>query len=85
MLFRSQFGNYEGVPPLFICVGTHEIHLNDCENVARIAEEHGVKVSLHKWDRMVHAFPLFSPLFPEAKQALAEICEFARNNLMATN
>jgi acetyl esterase/lipase len=29
------FGNYKGLPPLYICVGTHEIHLNDCENVAR--------------------------------------------------
>ena len=81
-LLSPQFGNYEGLPPIFICVGTHEIHLNDCENVARIANEQGVNVTLRKWDKMIHAFPVLSPLFPEAKQAMTEICEFAKNSLL---
>jgi acetyl esterase/lipase len=55
--------------------------LNDCENVAKIAEEHGVKVALKKSERMIHAFPILSPLFPEAKQAMSEVCEFAKNSL----
>lgn len=80
-LLSPLFGNYAGIPPLYICVGTHEIHLNDCENVAIIAKEHGVNVTLKKWDRMVHAFPILSPLFPEAKKAMFEICEFAKNSL----
>jgi len=81
-LLSPQFGNYEGIPPLFICVGTHEIHLDDCINVAQIAAEQGVKVTIKKWNRMVHAFPLLSPLFPEAKQAMSEICDFARKSLL---
>lgn len=81
-LLSPLFGNYKGLPPLFICVGTHEIHLNDCENVARTAKEHGVDVTLRKWEKMVHAFPILSPLFPEAKKAMFEICEFARNNMI---
>ena len=80
-LLSPLFGNYAGIPPLYICVGTHEIHLNDCENVAIIAKEHGVNVTLKKWERMVHAFPILSPLFPEAKKAMFEICEFAKNSL----
>ncbi|OFX48025.1 MAG: hypothetical protein A2W95_17340 [Bacteroidetes bacterium GWA2_40_14] len=80
-LLSPLFGNYKGLPPLYICVGTNEIHLNDCENVARIAEEHGVEVTLKKYERMIHAFPILSPLFPEAKQAMFEICEFAKNSL----
>jgi acetyl esterase/lipase len=70
-------GNYAGLPPLHMCVGTHEIHLCDCESVARKAKEQGVEVILSKWPRMVHAFPILTPLFPEAKNAMAEICEFA--------
>jgi len=31
---------------------------------------------------MVHCFPLFSPLFPEATQAWNEIIQFIRNRLM---
>jgi len=78
-LLSPQFGNYEGLPPLYICVGTYEIHLDDCINVARKAREHGVDVTLRKWQNMVHAFPIMSPLFPEAKQAMSEICEFAKH------
>ena len=78
-LLSPQMGNYEGLPPLLICVGTHEIHLDDCINVAKKAEEHGVDVKLSVWPKMVHAFPILSPLFPEAKQAMSDICEFAVN------
>ncbi len=64
-------GNYEGLP-------THEIHLDDCINIARKAKEHGVDVISGKWPNMVHAFPILSPLFPEAKQAMSDICKFAK-------
>ena len=78
-LLSPQMGNYEGLPPLYICVGTYEIHLDDCKNVAGKAREHGVDVTLRTWPNMVHAFPILSPLFPEAKQAMSEICEFAKH------
>lgn len=75
-LLSPLMGNYEGLPPLLVCVGTHEIHLDDCVNVVKKAEEHGVEVTLSKWKNMVHAFPIMSPLFPEAKKAMNEICEY---------
>jgi len=78
-LLSPQMGNYKGLPPLYICVGTYEIHLDDCINLARRAKAHGVEVVLGKWPKMVHAFPVLSPLFPEAKQAMSEICEFAKH------
>ena len=80
-LLSPQMGNFEGLPPLLVCVGTHEIHLDDCVNVAKKAEGHGVDVTLSKWENMVHAFPIMSPLFPEAKQAMDEICEYAVTHL----
>ncbi|MBD3273710.1 MAG: alpha/beta hydrolase fold domain-containing protein [Candidatus Marinimicrobia bacterium] len=80
-LLSPQMGDFEGIPPLHICVGTHEIHYDDCVNVARKAKEHGVDVTLSEWPNMVHAFPIMSPLFPEAKQALGEICEFVQIHL----
>lgn len=73
--------NYEGLPPLHICVGTHEIHFDDCVNVAHKAKEQGVAVTLRTWPNMVHAFPILSPLFPEAKQALEDICRFVREQV----
>ncbi len=76
-LLSPLMGNYENLPPLLICVGTNEIHLDDCINVAEKAKQQGVDVTLSKWKNMVHAFPIMSPLFPEAKKAMSEICEFA--------
>lgn len=80
-LLSPQMGNYKYIPPLLICVGTYEIHYDDCINVAQKAKEHGVEVKLCEWPKMVHAFPMFSPLFPEAKNALAEICEFVKTHV----
>ena len=80
-LLSPRFGNFEGIPPLYICVGSHEIHFDDCVNIAEIAKQFGVDVTLRKWDKMIHAFPLLSPLFPEAKRALQEICEFVKHNI----
>ena len=80
-LLSPLMGNYEGLPPLYICVGTHEIHLDDCVNAAQKAKAAGVAVTLRTWPNMIHAFPILSPLFPEAKQALGEICTFAREQV----
>ncbi len=81
-LLSPLMGDFKGLPPLHVCVGTYEIHLDDCVNLADRAKEHGVDVTLSKWPGMVHAFPIMSPLFPEAKQALSEISAFARGHLM---
>jgi acetyl esterase/lipase len=59
-------------------VGTHEIHFDDCAGVAAKAKAHGVDVTFSQWPKMVHAFPVLSPLFPEAKMAMREICEFVK-------
>ncbi len=82
-LLSPLFGDYTGLPPLHITVGTHEIHLDDCDAVAARASACGVEVVLRRWEGMVHAFPLFTPLFPEAKAAFAEIIAFIDAHLAA--
>lgn len=82
-ILSPQFGDFSGLPPLHICVGTHEIHYDDCVNVAAKAGEAGVDVILSQWPRMVHAFPIMSPLFPEATRALNEICSFVKKQFSA--
>jgi acetyl esterase/lipase len=70
------YGDLRGLPPIFICVGTNETMLDDSTRFAEKAQAAGVDVTLRAWEGMVHCFPLMAPLFPEAKQALDEICEF---------
>ena len=80
-LLLPQMVDYTGLPPLHMCVGTNEIHLDDCGSVARKAKEQGVDVTLRKRPRMVHAFATLSPLFPEAENAMLEIWEFAKSHV----
>ena len=70
-----------GLPPIMIHVGTHEIHLDDARNFGIKADKSGVKVTLRIWEGMVHAFPLLSPLFPEAKNAMHEIGTYIKGYL----
>lgn len=79
-LLSPQFGDYKGIPPLYICVGTNEIHYDDCVNVSKFAKQYGVPVTFSEWKNMVHAFPLLTPLFPEAKSAFTEICLFVNHH-----
>jgi len=75
------YGDLHGLPPLFICVGTYETMLDDSLRFAEKAKTSGVEVTLRVWEAMIHCFPLMAPLFPEATQALNEICLFTRQNL----
>ena len=43
---------------------------------AEKAQAAGVKVRIRVWKGMFHCFPLMSPLFPEAVEALRETCDF---------
>ena len=80
-LLSPLHGDLHNFPPLYICVGTHEIHLDDCINLYKKAKHQGVAVTIKKWDKMIHAFPLLTPLFPEAKRAFFDICEFVKSEL----
>ncbi|HTP09271.1 MAG TPA: alpha/beta hydrolase, partial [Anaerolineae bacterium] len=75
------YGDLQGLPPIFICVGTNETMLDDSTRFAEKAKAAGVDVTLRAWKGMVHCFPLMAPLFPEATQALAEICAFIKTHI----
>ena len=72
------YGEMKGLPPLLITVGTAENGLNDSLHFAEKAKAAGVDVTLRVGEGMVHCYPLFAPLFPEATQAMAEISAFIK-------
>jgi len=72
------YGDLRGLPPLLIYVGDYETLRDDAVAFARKATEAGVKVNLHVVEGMTHCFPLHAPLYPEATEALADICAFIR-------
>lgn len=75
------YGDLHGLPPLFICVGTYETMLDDSLRFAEKAQVADVEVTLRVGEKMIHCFPIMAPLFPEATEALNEICSFIRTSV----
>ena len=71
------FDDLSGLPPTMLQVGSKEILLDDAKRFKEKAEQAGVKVQFKLYTGMWHNFQMFNAWFPEAKQALADIADFA--------
>jgi acetyl esterase/lipase len=75
------YGDLHGLPPLYINVGSYETMMDDSTRFAEKAKAAGVDVTLTIGEKMIHCYPLMAPMFPEATQAMDEICVFIRKQL----
>ncbi len=66
------FGDFAGLPPLKILVGSTEMLLSDAQRVAQRAKDASIDVQLDVWQGMPHVFPVIRML-PESELALKEI------------
>ena len=73
------FDDLKGLPPTLVQVGSKEILLDDSKRFREKAEKAGVKVHFKLYTGMWHNFQMFNAWFPEAKQALADIADFAHS------
>ncbi len=76
------YGDLRGLPPIMIYVGGDEILRDDSVRFAEKAKGAGVDVTLRVGERLFHCFPVCAPLFPEATQAMDEICAFIKMRVM---
>nr|prf esterase [Acinetobacter lwoffii] len=67
----------DGLPPTLVQVGSKEILLDDSKRFREKAEQADVKVHFKLYTGMWNNFQMFNAWEPEAKQALADIAEFA--------
>lgn len=74
------FGNFIGLPPVMLFVGSDELLLDDSVRYAQKAKEAGVDITLHIGNGLFHCYPACSPMFPEAKIAMEEIKKFVLIN-----
>lgn len=72
------YGTYQGLPPLLMCVGGHEILYDDTIRVAKKAKQAGVNVTLVTHKEMSHVYPVFAGIFPEGRKALDQIASFVK-------
>nr|WP_320026908.1 alpha/beta hydrolase fold domain-containing protein [uncultured Acetobacterium sp.] len=75
------FGDLSGLPPTIIQVGDNETLRDDSTRFAQKAKDAGVEIQIKVWKEMFHCFPLLAPMFPEATEALEEVCQFIWNHL----
>lgn len=69
-------GDFSGLPPLMIMVGSIEVLRDDARRAARKALKDGVSVCYEEWHDMPHIFPFFSAYVPEARRAFKHISAF---------
>ncbi|SMC48886.1 alpha/beta hydrolase [Sporomusa malonica] len=75
------YAELQGLPPLLIYAGEDEILRDDSTQFAAKAKNAGVDVTLRVGEGMFHCYPATAPLFPEATQAMHEICAFVKMHL----
>ncbi|MCX7924078.1 MAG: alpha/beta hydrolase [Clostridia bacterium] len=70
------YGDLQGLPPLLIYAGEDETLCDDAVRFAEKADKAGGNVTLRIGKGLFHCYPAMAPLFPEATQAMEEICSF---------
>lgn len=74
------YGDLMGLPPLLILVGTSEVLLDDSTRFAERAKAAGVPVEIEVWEEMIHIWPFFAALLPEARQAIDRMGSFIKTH-----
>jgi epsilon-lactone hydrolase len=72
------FGDYRGLPPLLVLVGTDEVLHDDATRVVEKATAAGVDARLLVGENQAHIWPLFASILPEGQEALDEIGRFVQ-------
>jgi acetyl esterase/lipase len=70
------FGDFAGLPPLYIEVGQNEVLLDDARQVHKKALAAGVPSELRIVDAVPHGWQFGAPFVPEAKESVEEIAQF---------
>lgn len=73
------FGDFRGLPPLLIQVGSTEMLLDDALRIGEAAVAAGVEAQVEVWHRMPHVFQA-AAMLPQARQAASHIVDFIREH-----
>jgi monoterpene epsilon-lactone hydrolase len=69
-------GDFQGIPPLFITVSEEELLRDDAYMVAERARLAGVDVELVSRKGLLHVWPIFYPVMPEARLDVKKTIRF---------
>ncbi len=72
------YGDLRGLPPILIVAGDYDVLFDDSARFAQKAKEAGVEVRFEVGEGLFHCYPVCGDLFPEAREAMADICAFIK-------
>ncbi|MBI1366684.1 MAG: alpha/beta hydrolase fold domain-containing protein [Alphaproteobacteria bacterium] len=72
------FADLGGLPPMLVFASRSEMLFDDAVRLALKARESGVDMRFEERDGLVHVWPVFHPLLPEAKETIGESADFIR-------
>lgn len=75
------FGDFSGLPPLLVTVEEGECLRDDAYAVMARAKEAGVHATLISRRGLLHVWPIFWPLLPEAREDVAKMVAFVRQRV----
>ena len=73
------YGEFSGLPPVWMCVGTEEVFYDDAFALRDTAQKAGVPVELLVGEGLCHVYPFFSD--PQSKKANESMLAFIRTCL----
>jgi epsilon-lactone hydrolase len=76
------YGDLAGLPPVRIHVGEDEVLLDDSLRYGERFESKGGTIQVHTWEGMIHVFPSNVALLHAAKEALDDIGNFLRQQVV---
>lgn len=77
-LVSPLYGDFQGLPPLLIQVGTREVLLDDSRRTAAKARAAGVSVDYFEGEDLIHVWPVLAATAPESAAALEAVGRFVR-------
>jgi monoterpene epsilon-lactone hydrolase len=80
-LISPLFGDLQGLPPIFINSGENDELFEDGEKFYLKAKKAGVDITFRAGKGMVHCYPLLTPFFKEATEAMEEVCDFINRRI----
>jgi epsilon-lactone hydrolase len=80
-LISPLFGDLKGLPPIFINSGEDDELYEDGEKFYLKSKEAGIDIQFRAGRGMLHCYPLLSPMFREATEAMNEIVGFIKKKL----
>ena len=73
------YGDFKGLPPMLVQVGTTESMYDDSRRYAEAAQAAGVDATFEPWDDMFHGWHSSAHVLDEAQQAIDSIGRFCRS------